>query len=180
MSEEARTPAFCLAVLKKSGRRWVPRRPYPSRQLTGVDTREGKLRRTRGVGPGRWLPAGATGRGEGSAAAGAPGNLPAGPVLLMDHPQRTRGPGAGRRDRVPAAALRGGSSRAVAAAEQDMSGEAARAQGAGKLRAGPCLRGNCGQRSDRVRPTREPTPRIQLLSFWSFVENFLGSFRRLL
>ena len=32
MSEGARTPAFCLAVLKKSGRRWVPRRAYPWRQ----------------------------------------------------------------------------------------------------------------------------------------------------
>ncbi|XP_040104980.1 2'-deoxynucleoside 5'-phosphate N-hydrolase 1 [Oryx dammah] len=43
----------------------------------------------------------------------------------MDHPRRTRGQGAGRRDRVPAAALRSGSSRAVAAAEQDVSGEEA-------------------------------------------------------
>ncbi|KAM7229196.1 hypothetical protein CapIbe_019312 [Capra ibex] len=57
MSEEARTPAFCLAVLKKPGRRWVPRRANPWRQqFTGVDPREGRLGRTGGCGRGAGSP----------------------------------------------------------------------------------------------------------------------------
>lgn len=57
MSEEARTPAFCLAVLKKPGRRWVPRRANPWRQqFAGVDPREGRLGRTGGCGRGAGSP----------------------------------------------------------------------------------------------------------------------------
>ena len=89
----------------------------------------------------------------------------------------------------PAAALRGSSSQAVAAAGLDTSGEAAWVRAAGKARTGLAprqkpllvqaaglahrrgssgpgayLRRNCGQGSDRVHPTGEPTPRIPLLS----------------